>query len=292
MASRMDDLLFAFQSITRSELEHACAAGAEGMIVPANIDIPSDNRVKLIDVKDKRRHPGIRIIMRQESPFIQREPVNVAAVDVIRAHDVALVVDPVHRGVGSAGKIDGRIHAAFQHEAMIEVFGVSIRADDDSGIVDAVRNGPGRSGKADGREFSAAQAEAIHARHTHDCAEIVDSQRLRLGGRGRIREGTKDTVVNQETVLPGFDVQVVADNLAVVIDVLSLSALGAGEVEMAELALKQQEATIVRGAGGERAYDGALVIDPKSGAGNCSGDVQSGVLALRRCGNAEAKNRA
>lgn len=93
-------------------------------------------------------------------------------------------------------------------------------------------------------------------------------------------------------MLAGFQVEVVAYNLAIVVDVRSLCALGAGEVERCELSLEQQEAPIVSGAGSERAHDSALVIDPERGTGNRSGDVQGGEIALRRGSNAEAKNDA
>ena len=87
------DRLLLRPAITRSELEHACAAGPEGMIVAAHIYISTDDRVKLIYVEDKRRYPGIRVIMCQKTPLIQCEPMDVAAINIVITHNIALIIN-------------------------------------------------------------------------------------------------------------------------------------------------------------------------------------------------------
>ena len=241
--------------------------------MPAHVNKPTDDCVKFIDIEKESRQTRIRVIVRQKTAFIEGETVLVAIIDVIRPHDVPFIVYLVGGAVAGAGEVDVCVRAVFQHEGMIKSYGVPIDTHDRAGIIDARGSGAAGAGKTDRGKVPAAQAEPESSGCAHDHAKIVNAECSRLRRSRRRGDRMKDTVVYHEAVLAGLQVIVLAHNLPDIIDVIRFRAFGAREVEVCELSLEQKKSAIVRGAGGECAYNCALVVDPerRTGGGSRNG---------------------
>lgn len=226
-------------------------------------------------VKNYCRNGRIRIILCHEAPLIEGKAVHVA-MHLIISHNIAFIIDTEYRSVISAGEVDGRILAPFEHKSVIEAFGISISAHNGVEAIDPEGHRAARAWKHDGGEMSVVQQETVLSGRaissTHYVAGIIDALSPGLSARrSRRRNGMKGAVVHHKAMLLARVGHKIANNLAEIVDVDGLCGVGAGKPEFEKLPARNEEA-VAAGAIVKLANDGPTVIYAECGAIDCAGD--------------------